>query len=329
MNCIKWEDYLKLIQENCVEHVLNDDDDGFYFSKFKSEFNVYPLGNMKIISYGLRDEVSFFYGQCEPEEQCYLENYHAKDFIAFYFCLGGKVKLSDYKSESKTLNKGDFAFQKIPEGMVTLDILPTDEAYRIFGIHFTQVAFEKLMGDRMKELPQFLRDGIAKEKEFYQIDTMPHDLYAQLKTIRFDIKEGLDYQLYLESKVYELLSFVIRQYGVVQDNINQSKINQRKTLFAICEKMCEDLIETTSLKELARKFDLTEDKIVQLFKQELNTTPTRFLKEYKLLKAKEVLKQGREDVNSTAFLVGYNSVSSFSRAFTKKFNARPGSFIPH
>ena len=59
------------------------------------------------------------------------------------------------------------------------------------------------------------------------------------------------------------------------------------------------------------------------FKSVTSTTPLQFQKELRLLEARRLLTTGGASVTATAFDVGYESPSQFSREYARMFGVPP------
>ena len=75
--------------------------------------------------------------------------------------------------------------------------------------------------------------------------------------------------------------------------------------------------------ELAREVGLSQSSFHKNFKRITQTTPIQFQKDLRLLEAKRLLLQGGDSITEVAFEVGYESVSQFSREYSRKFGSSP------
>ena len=60
-----------------------------------------------------------------------------------------------------------------------------------------------------------------------------------------------------------------------------------------------------------------------------STTPLQYQKELRLLEARRLLKTGGASVTTSAFDVGYESPSQFSREYARKFGVPPSQDLAH
>lgn len=326
-NYVDWQEFQRIIRENCIIQYQQKIEGDLYFGQYKSFFENTLMGTGCMITYSLRPGLSFFYTRFEFDNDIRIENEYLDDCIAFYFSLGGKAKVIDDDSERGTLSKGSFCFYKTDKGMSYLDLIPTDEPYEVIGLHFSLEAFKNFLGDRISSLPQFMIDSMKSSGNIYRIQSMEEEIYLRIKSYDFDVNEDLSHQLFLESRTYELISYAIGQFTRTLTNVPLSK-TEESVIDKACNRLKSDILKPPSLEDLAGFTEVSALQLTRLFKRKFGQTPHGFLKDLRLLEAKRLLESGKENVNGAAFKVGYDSVSSFSRAFVKKFGSRPGHFMP-
>ena len=78
--------------------------------------------------------------------------------------------------------------------------------------------------------------------------------------------------------------------------------------------MAQHLSEKIELEKLATTAFMSRYHFIRVFKQVYGLTPREYLKELRINKAKELLKDGLS-VTQACFAVGYESLPTFSRAF--------------
>ncbi|MDR1068599.1 MAG: AraC family transcriptional regulator [Clostridiales Family XIII bacterium] len=83
------------------------------------------------------------------------------------------------------------------------------------------------------------------------------------------------------------------------------------------------LYETCSTRDIARHLGLHTNYLSALFRKETGVTLTAYIKRLKLEEAKRLLLAGETRVMEIAEMLGYNSVSYFSKDFTKWVGSSP------
>lgn len=77
--------------------------------------------------------------------------------------------------------------------------------------------------------------------------------------------------------------------------------------------------------ELGRSVGMSASSFHKHFKFVTRTTPLQYQKDLRLAEARRLLRAGEHSVSTTAFDVGYESPSQFSREYARKFGAPPQS----
>ena len=89
-----------------------------------------------------------------------------------------------------------------------------------------------------------------------------------------------------------------------------------------------DLRAAVEIPALARQVGMSASSFHKHFKAITATTPLQYQKELRLLEARRRLQHGGAAVTATAFDVGYESASQFSREYARKFGRPPSGDLP-
>ena len=84
-----------------------------------------------------------------------------------------------------------------------------------------------------------------------------------------------------------------------------------------------DIGSPIAIPELARQVGMSVSSFHKHFKAITSTTPLQYQKELRLLEARRLLRTSGASVTTTAFDVGYESPSQFSREYARKFGVPP------
>jgi CheY-like chemotaxis protein/AraC-like DNA-binding protein len=84
--------------------------------------------------------------------------------------------------------------------------------------------------------------------------------------------------------------------------------------------------DTLSPEALAAAAGLSYHQLYRGLRDELHTTPSRFVRGVRVECAAELLRQGAGSVTEVAYAVGFASLSYFSRAFQERFGVPPSTF---
>lgn len=78
-----------------------------------------------------------------------------------------------------------------------------------------------------------------------------------------------------------------------------------------------------SVSDLANRAGMSNSSFHQHFKIVTGTTPLQYQKDLRLIEARASLIERRQSVSETAYAVGYESPTHFSRDYSKKFGVQP------
>ncbi|MCB0497423.1 MAG: helix-turn-helix transcriptional regulator [Cyclobacteriaceae bacterium] len=128
-------------------------------------------------------------------------------------------------------------------------------------------------------------------------------------------------KMFLQSQVTELLAHFFA--FVTSGKKTEIKELEKEKLYDAREIIISNMAKPPSLNELSKMIGLNSNKLKKNFKELFGIPVFKYLQSERLLKAHELLKSGEMNIQETAWHVGYESISSFSNAFTKMFGYRP------
>ncbi len=142
--------------------------------------------------------------------------------------------------------------------------------------------------------------------------------------------KGVLGRLYLECKCLELL---ISQLADMAQGPTQNCLDlplhplDRERIHFAREILFKDMGNFSSLHELAKKSGLNENKLNQGFRQEFGMTVYQYYQRCRIIRAQELLDEGRLDLDSTAQILGFSDTSHFIKQFKKYFGITPGAYM--
>jgi AraC family transcriptional regulator len=86
------------------------------------------------------------------------------------------------------------------------------------------------------------------------------------------------------------------------------------------------LSSPVTLDDLCKVTGISKYHLIRLFQKHVGTTPGQYLRNQKLQLAEQLLRHSRKTILSIALESGFNSLSSFERAFRKKFGISPSGY---
>jgi AraC family transcriptional regulator, transcriptional activator of the genes for pyochelin and ferripyochelin receptors len=169
-----------------------------------------------------------------------------------------------------------------------------------------------------QQLPQLLhpKENFVKGPTRYMNLNMQHAVQKIFSTSY----SGNARLLFLKSQVNELLAHFFALLSAEKDSI---AVADSDKLYQAQEIITKNIAKPPSLTELSKLIGLNNNKLKKNFKEMFGLPVFKYLQEERLKKAYELLCHNELSVQETAWYVGYESLSSFSNAFHKKFGLRP------
>lgn len=170
-----------------------------------------------------------------------------------------------------------------------------------------------------KHLPDLLnpKEHFVKGPSFY----MTLDMQLAVQKILNTTYTGNTRLLFLKSQINELLSHF---YGLLSsDQKSDFSEKDKNKLFHAKEIVTHHYSQPPSITQLSKMVGLNSNKLKKNFKELFGIPVFKYIQEERLNKAYELLQNTDKTVQEAAWEVGYESLSSFSNAFFKKFGTRP------
>lgn len=170
-----------------------------------------------------------------------------------------------------------------------------------------------------QHLPDLLdpKEHFVKGPSFY----MTLDMQLAVQKIFNTTYTGNTRLLFLKSQINELLSHF---YGLLSsDQKSDFSEKDKNKLFQAKEIVTHHYSQPPSITQLSKMVGLNSNKLKKNFKELFGIPVFKYIQEERLNKAYELLQNTDKTVQEAAWDVGYESLSSFSNAFFKKFGTRP------
>lgn len=90
-----------------------------------------------------------------------------------------------------------------------------------------------------------------------------------------------------------------------------------------CEYMKNNIEQQITLEDIAKKVNLSAGYFHKVFKEIKSMTPTQYLTELRINRAKEALKESNAPLSEIAISCGFGSQSYFNYVFTKNTSQTP------
>ncbi len=210
--------------------------------------------------------------------------------------------------------------------------LPVDRRQFHLSIYVRPSMLTAYLGGCLDQLPKALIDisqgsvdtGFSHESPFSQM-------------MRLTIQNLLDCpytgpmkDLYMENKAVELIVHKLAQIlsseekrysSMTTEPLEKDRIHRARDI------LCRDLESPPRLSDLAHAVGTNHSRLNRGFREIYGTTVFGYLRRKRLIEARRLIEIEDASVTEAALCVGYNSISSFSRAFSAHFGSKPLSFL--
>jgi AraC family transcriptional regulator, transcriptional activator of the genes for pyochelin and ferripyochelin receptors len=198
------------------------------------------------------------------------------------------------------------------------------------SFHLEPELFRLWMGDRLEDAPAAIKELVNPlTHNRYTYEAAPKvAMQAVVQQILNCPYIGMTQQIYLESKVWELLALHLEQMLQPPQNPPQQsfKPDDIDRLHYAREILSQHLNDPPSLKGLARQVGLNEFTLKQGFRTIFGTTVFGCLHHYRMERARALLEAGTLNVSEVAHEVGFANRGYFAAAFRKKFGTNPKAY---
>ena len=126
---------------------------------------------------------------------------------------------------------------------------------------------------------------------------------------------------YLKQKAMELVD--LRLNAMTHPRLPFDELNH---VYQAATMLRENLTNPPTVETLARQIGTNRLKINQGFRQVYGTTPYGYLRDYRLIQARQLLLTSELSIDEVATAVGYSSRSRFATAFRKGIGINPKTF---
>ncbi|MGB5360903.1 MAG: AraC family transcriptional regulator [Eudoraea sp.] len=252
-----------------------------------------------------------------------------EDVIAFAFYGSGNVELNvKYRTDQKKYNntKGLAMSFFANKNVDFVHTISESKKLHCVVILYSLKNLKQLPEEEREIYSECVNELINPTNDYVEgpIFFMDHNMQNAVDKIFTNTYEGATRSLFLKSQVTELLSHFFAKVSTMEkDNNTSIKDTEREKLYQAREILSKNMETPPSIAELSRLIGLNDFKLKKNFKELFGFPVYKYLQNERLIKAHELLSSKDLTIQEAAWSVGYESLSSFSNAFIKKYGFRP------
>ena len=247
-------------------------------------------------------------------------------YIQFHFCISGSITFNYNKGTyNLKLDEGKFLTLYNPEKHLTIDASAAKNS-KVISVLIPIVEFHKLFSSSSSDIPFFENKGL--NQKHYSENLISNSILIVLNQIIKNDMDNSTRSLLYKAKIYELFSLIFKktkeidldQCPFLKNDENLKKIAKAKDV------ILKDIKNPPSLIELSKTIDLSLKNLKKGFKEIYGKPVYKYLFDFKMERAKQLLSNGNLNVNEVSYDLGYSSSSHFIAAFKKKYGITPRTY---
>ena len=247
-------------------------------------------------------------------------------YIQFHFCISGSITFNYNKGAyNLKLDEGKFLTLYNPEKHLSIDASVAKNS-KVISVLIPIVEFHKLFSSSSSDIPFF--ENKSLNQKHYSENLISNSILIVLNQIIKNDMDNSTRSLLYKAKIYELFSLIFKktkeidldQCPFLKNDENLKKIAKAKDV------ILKDIKNPPSLIELSKTIDLSLKNLKKGFKEIYGKPVYKYLFDFKMERAKQLLSNGNLNVNEVSYDLGYSSSSHFIAAFKKKYGITPRTY---
>ena len=247
-------------------------------------------------------------------------------YIQFHFCISGSITFNYNKGAyNLKLDEGKFLTLYNPEKHLPIDASVAKNS-KVISVLIPIVEFHKLFSSSSSDIPFF--ENKSLNQKHYSENLISNSILIFLNQIIKNDMDNSTRSLLYKAKIYELFSLIFKktkeidldQCPFLNNDENLKKIAKAKDV------ILKDIKNPPSLIELSKTIDLSLKNLKKGFKEIYGKPVYKYLFDFKMERAKQLLSNGNLNVNEVSYDLGYSSSSHFIAAFKKKYGITPRTY---
>jgi len=184
-------------------------------------------------------------------------------------------------------------------------------------------------------LPEVLRDVLSEKGDacILRVERMTPVMHKALRQILYCPYRDVSRKLFLESRCLELIACQLQQFSVLKNALSGDRQgsalhpSEKSAIERVSRMLLDNLDAALHLNDLAAVAGMSHPKLNRCFRQLYGKTVFEFIRHERLNKARELIESHGRTVTETAYMVGYSSISHFSKLYKHHFGISPGAGI--
>ena len=239
---------------------------------------------------------------------------HKNCVLSIDHCCHGRIGWKMKGGLSLYFGSGDLSFHatdKCADSEITLPLGYYEGLTVSLDLSVLKDALPDLLSDAELDVCALCR-SFCGTKETAALPASPR--ISHIFSEVYDLPEKMK-RPYLKLKCQELLLFLSMTGPAENTALDSFHSEQADTIRRIHDVMTSDLKKRYTIEELSRQYLINTAALKSVFKSVYGMPVASYMKQYRIMKAAELLRNTEQSISSVASEVGYESQSKFSAAF--------------
>ncbi|RAP53936.1 MAG: hypothetical protein BZ137_05070 [Methanosphaera sp. rholeuAM130] len=255
-----------------------------------------------------------------------FEYEHPEDIVIFNYLIKGQAQIG----------VDDDKFIPIKENDVFIHAIPTyDTSFSFYGetillhIIVNKKEIEKHKDSYTIEYYKLLNElfSILKKEEniIFKSEYKIKDIINEMRT--HQSKDEISQKVFYQIKIIEIINYLYElNVSEINNNYKTYTDAQIRVVRKIKNHLSRDIASYISLEVLANSYGINLTTLKNCFRDMYGKPLYTWYREYKFLRAKELIKNTDYPISKIANMIGYKSSSKFTKAFKKEMGVLPSSY---
>jgi AraC-like DNA-binding protein len=286
------------------------------------------IGNGQYFHRRLGGGVGIFYHTMKVLRDSLFTQEIDHSYLSLGFIFSGLIYHNINQSEYYKKEERTISLALIPDKSIWIYKLSALKEVVYARIYMDPGVFRTLIAGCEEELPEDIKKNLESNTDglIYKTARLHPGcagIFSQMMQGEKEYDEKI-YQLYLESKVMELIALHLGSFKPcrIEEGIKLSPIDIAK-IYDLRDIIVSNTSANYSLEQLSINVGLNTFKLKTGFKKIFGTSIFRYMHDHRMDEAKKMLKEKNLNVSEVADSIGYQTIGAFSNAFYKKFRIRP------
>ncbi len=262
----------------------------------------------------------------KPNEQYHFNTRKDDLYIQFHFVLKGSLLFKILKGTYKLkIQQDESLFFFNPKNIIPINAT-IEPKVEILSLLFSLDAFHNIIDDETVDFkflnPKNIKKKLYEKRELSISESLIiKEIYKRVISNKFDI-------LFIKAKIIEFLSIYFNDNKT--NKIDCKSLKNREVIEKIKKAkkiMIANIDNPPGVEELAKIVQLPINVFKKSFKAYYGEPVYKYLLNYKLDLAKQLLLSKQYSVKEIAFRLGYSAPTHFVVAFKNKFGITPKKYI--